>query len=597
MPGVNVPAIKVNTVGYERSWRKIAIFNVEPKAAAVRDAISGQVVLAIAPDKVVARGRDVVSQDPVWQVDFSDLVEPGRYRLAGGGAQSDAFDIGEGLYRQPVLAGQKSFYFQRCRTKLALPYARWEGRSFTRPNACHAYEEVGWDVTAYPRKERRFRLEGGWHDAGNYDMYVPSTAVAVQTLLFAYEWAPARFVDGELNIPESANRTPDVLDEVRHALLWLLSLQEPSGAFRHSETVTDWSPPVPADQDRSVRWVAERSTSATAKAVAVLAQASRLFARWDRSFAARCAGAARTGWRFLRRHPEHIRAVRKAGRQTLWDDEPKHNDRGARLAAAGQMWRAFRMPEALATARQLLAGAEETKDPQKILDGAWANVSRFPLWTLARDEAVPAEMRAQAKERLIAAAELMRSRVEESDGYRCASGPEDYYWGSNSNLMEKVLVMVMAACLDSERPGLVEMARDQWHWILGRNPNGYSMITRVGKGPDRFYHTEWGRHEPPPPGYLIGGPNSDSAGFLAPGAPAKALLWDNPHELRSGLPPHSLWHWQQSDLWDGGFVKENGWDSGWWSVAESDILYSANFVAAGTVLLAGEPRTGAEPGP
>jgi hypothetical protein len=160
-----------------------------------------------------------------------------------------------------------------------------------------------------------------------------------------------------------------------------------------------------------------------------------------------------------------------------------------------------------------------------------------------------------------------------------------------------VLVMVMAACLDSERPGLVEMARDQWHWILGRNPNGYSMITRVGKGPDRFYHTEWGRHEPPPPGYLIGGPNSDSAGFLAPGAPAKALLWDNPHELRSGLPPHSLWHWQQSDLWDGGFVKENGWDSGWWSVAESDILYSANFVAAGTVLLAGEPRTGAEPGP
>src|SRR5262245_60066029 len=36
MPGVNVPAIKVDTVGYPAAWRKIAIFNVEPKGAVVK---------------------------------------------------------------------------------------------------------------------------------------------------------------------------------------------------------------------------------------------------------------------------------------------------------------------------------------------------------------------------------------------------------------------------------------------------------------------------------------------------------------------------------------------------------------------------------
>jgi hypothetical protein len=130
-----------------------------------------------------------------------------------------------------------------------------------------------------------------------------------------------------------------------------------------------------------------------------------------------------------------------------------------------------------------------------------------------------------------------------------------------------------AASLDQ-----IEALRDQWHWVLGRNPNGYSMVTRVGKGPDRLYHIEWRPSKAPPPGYLVGGPNASDMGFLAPGAPAKALLWDNPSALRSGLPAHSLWHWEQSDLWDGGFVAENKWDKGWWGATEPDIYYNANLV-------------------
>jgi hypothetical protein len=66
--------------------------------------------------------------------------------------------------------------------------------------------------------------------------------------------------------------------------------------------------------------------------------------------------------------------------------------------------------------------------------------------------------------------------------------------------------------------------------------------------------------------------------FLAPGAPAKTLLWDNEKPLRSGLPAHSLWHNAQSDLWDAGFVKEGETSPGWWANVEPDIYYNANLV-------------------
>src|SRR5205085_5544627 len=148
--------------------------------------------------------------------------------------------------------------------------------------------------------------EGGWHDAGNYDMYVPSTAPSAQSLLLAFEWNPAAFPDKQLNIPESGNGIPDILDETKWGLIWVLSMQEPGGAFRHREAVMESSPEVPADKDRTVRWVAGPSTAATAKAVAVLAMASRVYAEYDAAFAEKCGSAAKRGWSWMLEHPTRV---------------------------------------------------------------------------------------------------------------------------------------------------------------------------------------------------------------------------------------------------------------------------------------------------
>jgi endoglucanase len=584
-PGKNVPAIKVNTVGYEAPWPKIAIFNIEPKNATVREAQSGRIALPLAPENIRSFGLDPASKDPVWQVDFTELRKAGTYRIVADGAESDPFRIGDGLYDQALVAGLKSFYFQRTRTALVPPYAVWEGKAYTRKTASHAHDDVGWDLLDFPQKKRKWKVEGGWFDAGNFDMYIPSTAVAAQSLLLAYEWAPERFRDKQLNIPESGNGTPDILDETRWGLVWILSLQQPDGAFRHGEAVIEWSPEGPADEDKTVRWISGVSTSATAKAVAVLAQAARLYEKFDAAFAGRCAAAAGRAWAFLLANPTHIRATLiGGGAQPLWDDDAGNTDVGARFVAAVEMWRSFRGKDALQRIEAAMS-SPETSDIPNMIRGAWGNISRFGLGALAMDASTPAPLRAEARRRILAAADEMRPQIEHKDGYRCASTLDDYYWGSNSNLMEKTHILAMAARLAPEQTWILQAARDQWHWVLGRNPNGFSMVTRVGKGPSRLYHMEWGASEPPPPGFLVDGPNAKEMGFLAPGAPAKALLWDNPEPTRAGVPPHGMWHWRQSDLWDGDFLAEDDWKNGWWCVIEPDILYSANFVLAGTSVL------------
>jgi endoglucanase len=583
MPGVNVPSIKVNTVGYHSGWKeKFVILNVAPQGAFVED-VSGEKIRDIDPATAVDRGVDEASQDPVWQVDLGELPD-GEYRVVVGDQKSDPFKVGASVYDKALTAAQKHFFFQRTRMPLEKPYAVWEGTEYLREKASHVHDDVGWDLTEHPAKKTKWKVEGGWHDAGNFDMYIPSTGPTAQGMLIAYEWNPKLFKDKDLNIPESGNGVPDLLDETRWGLIWILSLQEQdTGAFRLREAVMEWSPEGPADKDMTERWIAGPSSSSTAKAVAVLARASRVYRPFDEKFADRCAQAAKKGWTWLVANPEHLRAKNGVAKQELWDDGPDFNDTGARFVAAAEMWSVFRDKQAL----ELIPKFMEAEEAQVggFVTGAWSNLSRWALMIMAFDQKIPAELKTEARARLVAGADHMLEQVETNDGYRCASRLADYYWASNSNLMEKAHIMMVVSRIKPDDDRYLKAARDQWHWILGRNPNGYSMVTRVGKGPDRIYHMEWGDMEPPPPGYLVDGPNASNMGFLAPGAPAKALLWDNPEPLRSGLPAHSLWHWRQSDLWDAGWVKEGECTEGWWAVNEPDIYYNANLIMVAAALL------------
>lgn len=601
MPGKNVPAVKVNTVGYALGWRKLAIFNVEPKNAVVKDA-AGKVVFTAAAKDIVAKGRDKSSNDDAWQVDFSAVDKAGKYTVEGDGAKSDVFEIGAGVYKEALEAGLKQFYFQRDRTALVEPFAVWKGDKFLRPGVAHAHDDIGWEFESFPEKnpKTKWKPEKGWHDAGNYDLYVPSQAPTVQALYLAYELNPALFPDKQLNLPESGNKTPDILDEAAWGQTWILSMQDKAGAdaggFRVRETNLTQDEIDKPDKDLTTRWIDFVGSASTAKGCGTAATSARLFAKFDPAFAKRNEVAAKAAWAWLEKHPERVLVKKYMGaakhnHYLVWDDGDKApSDIGGRFHCAVEYWRAFRDPKALELVRTLLKHEQTSVTKDNWLNAEWKNVTRWGMLSLTLDKETPKDIRAEAVARVLKAADLMRETVESKDGYRCAHEPTDYYWASNSTLLEKAQLFFAAAALDPKGHGwALEAARDQWHWILGRNPNGFSMITRVGKGPTALYHQEWGSHSPKlPPGYLVGGPNAAEMKMLAPDAPAKTILWDNPTDLNCPAdnprftPAHNMWHSAQCDLWAGGFLPNEGWDIGWFAVTEGDIYYNANLVLAAT---------------
>jgi hypothetical protein len=93
---------------------------------------------------------------------------------------------------------------------------------------------------------------GGWYDAADYDRNLRHYT-NIFDMLYAYELAPAKFSDNMLNIPESGNGIPDLLDEAEYGLdVWTRSMTADGGVSGRLETnshptLTDtnfnWSPP------------------------------------------------------------------------------------------------------------------------------------------------------------------------------------------------------------------------------------------------------------------------------------------------------------------------------------------------------------------
>ncbi len=90
------------------------------------------------------------------------------------------------------------------------------------------------EVLATPQPaERPVKINafGGHHDAGDYNPRAHHEVA--QKLMDAYEMAPGKFHDGQLNIPEKGNGIPDILDEAFWSLRIWIGLQDSDGGVRN----------------------------------------------------------------------------------------------------------------------------------------------------------------------------------------------------------------------------------------------------------------------------------------------------------------------------------------------------------------------------
>ena len=172
----------------------------------------------------------------VWECDFSVVRTPGEYVLAMDRVGcSFPFRIDADIYRQAFITSARGVYHQRCGIALKEPYTTYtRGECHRAPKICtsvrymdHAYSEGLGKDKPKPTGEVR-DIWGGYHDAGDWDRegWHPSIP---DPLTLVYFIAPQKFKAGELNIPESGNGLPDILNEAQWGVDYYKRLQWPDG--------------------------------------------------------------------------------------------------------------------------------------------------------------------------------------------------------------------------------------------------------------------------------------------------------------------------------------------------------------------------------
>jgi len=259
-------------------------------------ALSGEIALRKADDKL--------SGEDVYQMDLSTL-KPGTYHiLVLGLGRSYSFSVGGAGIKDLYFHTMRAFYHQRCGLELAKPYTE-----FLKP-ACHtASYESGYLVgnPSYSPKpgEMVKQFKGGYHDAADFDVFAYHLRATAQALA-AYQLAPAKFKDGDLNILESGNKIPDLLDEADWALSWHCDAQQadggiPLGRGNDEDAIRDWQSEHKGTRPRNGVFPPDKESSAEFAAVA--AMYAKLVRPYDKVRAENYINAARKAYNYLRAHP------------------------------------------------------------------------------------------------------------------------------------------------------------------------------------------------------------------------------------------------------------------------------------------------------
>lgn len=508
--------IKVNQLGYTVDGVKQALvtgfedvltvdagtpFSVI-NAANHSTAFSGTLVLTDNYDEVDSGER-------IFTADFSNLTAPGQYYVAVQGLEnSPRFLIGSPstIYEPFLYDVTKYFYYQRTGINITAPYVS----NYLRPDYT--------PDTAVPLMSNKSIVKDvskGWYDAGDKGKYVNAGAKALSDLFWAYEVMPDKFTDNQFNIPESGNGIPDILDEARWELEWMLKMQDAAtGGFYARVTFQDDDNMVDReiiDKDTVSSRTGIKTTADTATAAGVLAHAYLIYQNIDPTFAQQCLDAAIAAWGYLEAHPENIRTP-NTGR---WPYDTE-DDASNRLWAAGSLYRSTGDAEYndyfLANYTNMGIYFEDTLD----FASGWAitwNTGFFSYLEAANPDSGVVSWYATKFQ------QWFNDKVTRYNASPWKSVVKDgnYYWGITMQIVDTPMEMIIGTKLlgtfDSNKAVIDELTYSQLDWILGQNPVGTSFVSGYGDNSVQYPFSIIFRTDNlpgVPKGYLVGGPNKYS---------------------------------------------------------------------------------------
>lgn len=482
------PTVRVNQVGYLPDDIKVAVYLGDKDPAQLRFTLTDSHGHDMPIDSVVP----VRPWEPARhsaRIYFSSVTTPDTYRLTlTDGTQTldtQRVNVASGLYAPLAELTQNYIRQQRC------------GYNPAHRATCH--HDDGYVVMGDSLDGRHFDVTGGWHDASDYLQYLTTSANTVYLLLEAYRANPRIWGDSHdaRGLP-GANGVPDILDEARWGLEWMMKMNPNDslffnqiaddrdhryvGAPQSDTTDYGYGPghgrPVYVCQGypyglKNNNNRSRGQASSVAKFASSFAAGADLFADSDPTLAAELTRRAKAAYNHAMKHPGACQTAPCVSpyfyEEDNWVDDME-------LAAASLA----RLEDNKVARRRLLTDAVNYQRREPVTPWMGADSARHYQWypfinlghvLLARDSSLTARERAESIRNLRAGVARVAERGE---GDAFAYGVP-FIWCSNNltaSYATQALLYRLITGDDSFRQAETA-ARD---WLFGLNPWGQVMM-------------------------------------------------------------------------------------------------------------------------
>jgi hypothetical protein len=560
--------IIVDQFGYLPEADKVAIladpqqgFNADDayipsKELEVINANTGISVFKAAPTLWNKGTTDHQSGDRGYWFTFSSVQDTGSYYVLDRdhNAKSYTFRIANTVYLDVFKAACKMFYYNRCNSAKQIPFAdkRWtDGIDFMGKNQdgeCH-------DLYDSTNQQKVKDLSGGWWDAGDPNKYIPFLQNVIHPLLSAFEYNPGVFRDN-LNIPETKNGVPDIIDEIIVELTWMIKMQEPDGGVHIKVGEIEKTIVTPPSLSTNARFYGPVCSSSTIVLSSIFAHAALALNPFPAYYPLRDDLIRRSeqAWTWYLTHPKCDTCDNQKIRAGDADISIAKQEKAA-LTAAVYLFK-FTQKDIYNSYLRLNIPKQKqfVADNSDLYETTLHTALLEYCYVEKADSGLCVDIIKQQKQNVVSLPQLYGWN-DSLSLYRAYTADASYHWGS--------IMPISATGIINEMAGLFTIDKDQnaafikkadgiIHFIHGVNPLNLMYISNTYEiGGDncanQLFHF-WFKDQSawddcrtssgPPPGYVVGGPNAQfSVKKISP--PSHQPLMKSYKDWNTGKPENS----------------------------------------------------------
>lgn len=502
--------IKVNQVGYLTHESKIA--TIEPEAKSKSFLIRDQEGKTVWRTKHATTKKSPFSSKIRQEIDFSSITKPGRYTLVAGRHQQ-SFIISSNPYTEALKASIKGYYYQRSGENLERKYAG----EYARPAAHQDTHVMVHPSAASPKRPAGTIISSpkGWYDAGDYNKYIVNSGFTLGLILQSYQLHQDRFNSLNLQIQESDNKIPDILDEMMYNLEWMLTMQDPTdGGVYHKLTTPNFEGFVMPEDCKQQRYVVQKTTTAALDFAATMALAARIYQKFPefQSFCQQAIESAEKAYAWAVKHP------------TVYYDQDGNNKKFSPAIHTGGYGDNHTEDEFFWAATELYFTTSETSYleqakqfvPDEFSIPSWGNVAGLGIFQWVNQELLGTPD----------AGKLPMKEIKESLKKKCdediqelatssfhsifGNSAQDFHWGSNSeSCLGRGIAQMYEYALAKDNK-YRQAALSTLDYFFGRNATGYCYLTGFGTQRVMNIHHRISAADnikEPVPGLVAGGAN------------------------------------------------------------------------------------------